>query len=142
MIERKIIIGVITSTEYIKSIQNIWSIELLESPTARRIAGWCREYYDKYQKAPKKDIEIIFATKLKSGKLSKEISDEINDDILPGLSSEYVKEVFNVDALVEDTKKHFEDRHLAIHTETIEVFRTSGQIDEANKLAIEYKPLG
>ena len=142
MIERKIIIGLITSTEYIKLIQSIWNAELLESATARRIAGWCWEYFDKYQKAPNQDIEIIFFTKLKSGKLPKEIADEINDDILPGLSSEYVKEKFSIDALVEETKKYFEDRHLALHTETIEALRSSGQIDEANKLAIEYKPLG
>src|SRR4030042_4183377 len=99
MIERKIIIGLITSTEYLKLIQKIWNIELLESPTAKRLAIWCWEYFDKYQKAPKKDIEMIFFSKLKSGKLPKDIADEIQEDILPGLSQEYAKEPQQLEAL-------------------------------------------
>lgn len=142
MIERKIIIGLITSTEYIKLIQSIWNIDLLESSTAKRIAMWCWEYYDKYQKAPKKDIETIFFSKLKSGKLPKDLADEIQEDILPNLSQEYVKEPPNIEALIEETKLHFEDRNLAIFNETIEALRKSGQIEEAKKTALEFKTLG
>lgn len=142
MIERKIIIGLITSTEYIKLIQGVWNLQLLESSSAKRIAGWCWEYYNKYQKAPKRDMEMIFFSKLKSGTIPKEIADEIQEDILPSLSQEYVKESFNIEALVEETKLYFEDRHLAVHIETVESLRTSGQIESAKKLALEFKPLG
>lgn len=141
MIERKIIIGLITSTEFIKQIQGIWNIELLESAAAKRIAIWCWEYYNKYQKAPKKDMETIFFNKLKSDKLPKDLADEIQEEILPSLSEEYTKEAYNIEALFEETRKYFEDRHLSIHTQTLETLREAGQVDEATKLAINYKPL-
>lgn len=142
MIERKIIIGIITSTEYIKLIQKFWDIKLLESIAAKRIARWCWEYYNKYQKAPGKDMEMIFFAKLKTGKLPKDIAEEISEEILPSLSQEFIKESFNIEALVDETKKYLSDRHLALHTETLEALRVTGQIEEAEKLAADYKPLG
>jgi len=62
-IERKIIIGLITSTEFSKQIQPIWNIRFIESQTAKIMSGWCLEYFDKYKKAPFKDIEGIFMQK-------------------------------------------------------------------------------
>jgi hypothetical protein len=142
MIERKIIIGLITSTEFIKLIQNIWDIKLIESASAKRIAEWCWEYYSKFQKAPEKEIESIFFKKLKSGKLPKDIAEEIEQDILPGLSQEYVKKSYNLESLVEETKIYFEERNLSIYIETVEAFKTAGQISEAVKYALNFKPLG
>jgi len=53
-VERRIITGLITSTEFIQQIESIWDTQLLESSTARMLAGWVFEYYKKYQKAPGK----------------------------------------------------------------------------------------
>jgi RecA-family ATPase len=100
------------------------------------------EYYDTYSKAPGKDIEGIFFTKIKSDNISKDIAEEIEEEILPGLSEEYTREDFNVDYLWDETQKYFNDRHLTIHTETIESLRLKGNIEEAEKLAREFKPLG
>ena len=48
MIERKIIIGLIVSTEYLKRIRPIWDVMLLESSTAKLLANWAIEYYASY----------------------------------------------------------------------------------------------
>jgi hypothetical protein len=141
MIERKIIIGLITSTEYLQKVKPIWNPMLLESVVARLLSEWVWEYYTTYDKAPGKDIEGIFFAKIKNNSVQKDIAEEIEEDILPGLSEEYTQENLNVEYLLDETKKYFNDRHLAIHTETIESLRSTGKIEEAEKLAREFKSL-
>ena len=45
MIERKILIGLITNTDYCNKIKSIWDIQLFESSTAKQMANWCWEYF-------------------------------------------------------------------------------------------------
>lgn len=141
MIERKITIGLITSTEFCDKISKIWDISLFESSTAKLILSWSWEYYLKFKKAPFKEIETIFYTKLKETKISGEIADEIENDILPSLSNEFTEEEFNLDFLVEETEKYFNDRHLQIFHESVEVLRKAGKKEEAEKLIREYKTI-
>jgi hypothetical protein len=139
MIERKITIGLITSTEFCTKIEKIWDISLFESSTAKLILSWTWEYYLKFKKAPNKDITDIFYTKLKETKIGKEIAEEIENDILPSLSNEFTEEEFNLDYLVEETEKYFNDRHLQIFHESVEALRKAGKKEEAEKLIREYK---
>ena len=41
MIERKIIIGLITQTEYLRQLEEIWNQDYIESSTAQKISSWC-----------------------------------------------------------------------------------------------------
>ena len=110
--------------------------------SAKRIAGWCWEYFEKYNKAPGKNIEGIYYSKLKNGKLNKDVAEEIEQDILPSLSKEFAKqEEFNLDYLKTETEKYFQERHLDIHSENIKALIANGDILEAEKQACEYKPL-
>lgn len=59
-IERRIITGLIISTDYIDHIREVWDPQLLGSGTAKRIANWCIEFYDQYKEAPGEEIESIF----------------------------------------------------------------------------------
>jgi len=141
MIERKIIIGLITSTEYLQQIRNIWDIQLLESATAKRLAGWVWEYFEKYNRAPGKEIESIFYAKIKSSKISKDIAEEIEEDILPSLSEEYTNEAFNLNYLLDSTTKYFTERRLTMHHEQIQALLSGGELEEAERTACEYKPV-
>lgn len=140
MIERQIIIGLITSTEFIQRIRERWDIKFISSSTAKTIALWCMEYFDKYEKAPERNIEAIFHQKVKSG-LSKDIAEEIEEDILPELSEEYENSGLNVDYLVTETLKYFDERHLRLHKEQLEGLLDAGQLEEAEKLACDFKPI-
>lgn len=142
MIERKIIIGLITSTEFLQRIKPFWDNTLIESAVAKRLAIWCWQYYDKYGEAPGKNIEAIFYTKIRSTNFPKDLIEEIENDILPGLSKEYERQDTNIDYLVEEGLKHLNSRYISIHTEQVEALRSSGQIVEAEKLASEFRPLG
>lgn len=134
MIERKILIGLIVSTEFIKRIYSKWNIQLFVSPTAKRIATWCMEYYNKYNEAPIRQIETIFQQKSKSG-IPKDLKEEIEEEILPSLSDEYENSEFSVDYLVDETLAYFDERYLTLHKEQINSLLAEGKVQEAKKLA-------
>jgi len=140
MIERKIIIGIITSTEFLQEIQNIWNTQLLESQMAKRIATWVMEYFEKYNKAPGKDIEGVYYQKLKEG-LPQDIAEEIEEDILPSLSEQYEDESLNLDYLLDQTRTYFKEKHLLRLSDEIRGLIDGGELLEAEKAACDYKPL-
>lgn len=141
MIERKIIIGLITSTEYCQHLKDYWNPQLLESDTAKRLATWVWEYFNQYGKAPGREIETIYFSKLKDGKLPKDIAEEIEQDILPDLSTESASESFNLDYLLEETSAHFSERHITLCTTTVETLIRNGKTEEAEKVLAEFRPL-
>ena len=142
MIERKILIGLITNTDYCNKIKSIWDIQLLESSTAKQMANWCWEYFDKYKAAPNKEIETIFYSKLKNNKIGKDIAKEIEEDILPGLSAEYETTSVNLQYLTEETEKYFNERHIQLLTDNIQALLATGEREKAEQLVREFKPLG
>ena len=140
MIERKITIGLITSTEYCKRIQEGWDPAYIESATAYRITAWVWEYFDKYGKAPGKEIEMIFFSKLRTDKIPKDLAEEIENEILPGLSNEYVDEGLNVDLLIEETEQYFNGQHIKLFAETIQYLQAENKFEEASKIISEFRP--
>lgn len=133
MIERKIVIALITNTEYLRAIESIWRSEFIESSTAKLISTWCWEFYNKYGKAPMYDIDTIFMKKLRAGKISSEDAEEIETEILPNLSQEYEKENLDIKPFVQETKEYFIERQITIHQETIEALLVKGKVEEAKK---------
>lgn len=123
MIERKIIIGCIVSTEYLKQVREIWNKTYIESNTARLLSSWCIEYFDKFKKAPALDIEQIYFSKIKDG-IEETVAEEIEEDILPDLNEEYLKQDINVEFLVEETLHYFEERRIRLLAE-----QTEGTLD-------------
>jgi len=139
MIERKIIIGLITSTEYLQQITNIWDVKLIEDTTAKRIAGWAWAHFEKYGRAAGRDIETIFFEKAKN--LPKIIAEEIEKDIMPSLSEEFEQESFNLEYMLDETQKYFKERRLKLFASDIQALLSGGQIEEAEKIAADYKPV-
>ena len=140
MIERKIIIGLITQTEYLRKLETLWNKDYIESPSASIIADWCWEYFKKYRKAPLQDIELIYIKKMKRG-LDKSLAEEIGEEILPSLSDEYEKQGVNISYLFEITLNYFKERQIVVHNESMAYLLSKGQVDEAQKLVENFKPL-
>lgn len=138
MIERKALIGLITNTDYLKQIQEDWKQEYLESATAKLIASWCWEYFKKYQKAPMRDIEMIYISKLKKG-INKELAEEIENDILPGLSKEYENSRITITSLLDETRQYFIERQIILHKQDIESKLEKGEITEAEEIVERFK---
>jgi replicative DNA helicase len=140
MIERNIIIGLLTSTDYLQQIRSIWDIKLIGSVSAKRLASWAWEYFDKFNKAPGRDIEGIFFEKTKSSRFPKDQIEDI-EEILSGLSEEFEKTSFNLEYLIDQTQKYLRERRLILHKTTIEGLIAEEKLDEAEQLACEYKPI-
>ncbi|NCC56379.1 MAG: hypothetical protein EOM17_02010 [Synergistales bacterium] len=138
-IERRIITGLITSTEYLLEIEKIWKGQYIESSAARIIADWCWEYYRKYKTAPGKDMEGIFLQKMKHG-IPKDTAEDIQD-ILEGLSDEWDRGQFNSAYLLDQTRSYFQSQNLKQFAAQIQDSVETGEIAEADKLARAYQIL-
>lgn len=137
-IERRIVIGLIISTEYLNSIRKIWDAKFLGSKTARLLANWCIEFYDQYRTAPGKEIESIFVRKTKS---LKEDDAAGIEDIIASLSDEYEhQEKFNVNYLIDQTVQYFDEKNLREFVDDLTQELNAGNILEAKKNAFAYKP--
>lgn len=138
-IERRIVTGLIVSTEYLHQIRKSWNTEFLGSRTARQIAQWCIEFYDEYHTAPGKEIESIYFRKSKTLK-EQEVSDI--EAILGSLSGEYERqEKFNVDYLLDQTKQYLDEKALQEFIDDVKVNLDQGNIVEAKKAAYGFKPV-
>jgi hypothetical protein len=138
-IERRIITGLIVSTEYIQAIRPQWDLSLLEAAPAKLIASWCLEYFEKYNQAPKKDIEGIFAEKLLKDGVPKQRQEDI-EEILSGLSAEYEHVQFNHTYLLDQTRNYFREQRLRKLVDGINAKVSSGALVEAEQLATTYAP--
>jgi len=138
-IERKIIIGLIVSTDYIREVEKIWNPLFLESEMARMIAVWCLDYFRKYRNAPRKDIEGLYVAKMKEG-LSEQQSEFI-EAILQNLSHEYERGQFNEGYLLDQTRSYFQEQQLRQFAKDIEREVSAGQLIEAERLASSYRSL-
>lgn len=137
-IERKICIGVITSTEYLQGIQSIWDLKLIESSTAKLLCTWAKEYFDHYEKAPDVNIESIYLTKVSS--LQKEQAEWI-EGILTSLSDESVTSSINIPYLIDQTKQYFKERSLRILADDIQFELDKGRLNTAEEILNQYTPV-
>lgn len=137
MLSRKIVIGCITSTEFLKEIEDEWNSMYIESRAGRMIADWCWEYFKQYKQAPMQEIETIYITKLKKG-IDKELACEMEEEILPNLSEEYTKERKSKH-LVEKARDFFTERQLQIHADTLLGLLEKGKVEEAKKVHEGFK---
>lgn len=135
MIERKIVIGLIISTDYVKQIRGLWNPQLIQSSSALQLAGWALEFFDKYNAAPGKAIETIFYKKVKEG-LQKDLAEEIEEELLPGLSEEYENSEFNVDHLVDETVLYFKEQSLLLFSSSISSTIENGQGNMTERIKV------
>jgi len=139
-IERRIVIGLITSTDFIKTIRKMYSVKYFQSGMAKRLAAWCIEYFDKYARAPGKNIEGIYFEKAKNG-LPKDIAAEIAEDILPGLSDEFISSEMDIPFLIDQTLSYFSEKSLEMLSDQVKVLISEGKVIEAEQLITSHKPL-
>jgi hypothetical protein len=137
MIERDIVASLITSSEYLNKIINIWDIRFLKSTIASNISKWCIEYYQQYNEAPKSNIEKIYLDKLKNKKISLEDAEFI-EQVLENLTEEFEQVDFNLDYIYTKTKQYFTERKIELQQEAIERANTP---EEKEKELLSYQPL-
>ncbi len=137
-IERQIITGMITSTDYLAGLQGIYSQGMLRARFAQTIAEWCTEYYQAYKCAPGREIQDVFIEKKKTT-VDPDTADLI-ETFLTELSLEYEDaEVINVERLLTKTEQHF--RLSALENHRIELTKciTGGRIEDGEAAIAQYR---
>lgn len=138
-IERRIVAGFIVSTDYVRRVHGMFEASggrVMASGTARTLINWCLEHFRRYGSAPGRNIEGIFAQKLKEG-LPRDRAEWI-EEVLEDLSDEHDREQFNVPYLVDQTRAHFNERALRAHADEIRGELDAGNLVEAERLAVGY----
>lgn len=87
--EKDILIGCITSDEYIKDMHTVISnnLEFFKSPYIRTVTSWCLDYYTEHGKVPYTSIMDIFASKAET--LNKDDDVDFIDDLLTDITEKY-----------------------------------------------------
>lgn len=137
MIERLILVGLINSTEFIQQIYNTWDPALIGSRSLKQIAVWCIDFYEKYDRAPERNIEDLYYDMKESGEIPSNMVKSIGED-LEDLAVEY-DESFNVKYALDQANKHFKTMRLENHLERLEDILENEGPDAAEKFASEYK---
>lgn len=137
-VERRIIIGAITSTEFLKRISKDFKPEYLALPQFKKLYNWCLDYYEYYKQAPGVDIQNIFEERKVEIKKKKEV--EFIDELLASLSEEFENNnKTNVDYLVKQTKDYLRKRGLVLLFKKGHELVEKGKVDQAEKLLYGYK---
>lgn len=126
--EKRILIGLITSSKFIKEIYPTLDLNYFVNSYLRTVANWCLAFYEEHQRAPFKHIQDIYEAE--STKL-KETEAELISDLITLLSEQYDPETVNVDYLKDTSIDYFRKRELEIVVNNISVLKENGDYDEA-----------
>ena len=108
-LEKKIIIGLITSKKFCADIVQIVDKDFFQIEYAKVVAEWAVDFYKKYKEPIGKAIEDVFKT---------ERSDLDEDTValigtfLANISSEYETDGFNADYYADSTREYFRIRSM------------------------------
>lgn len=136
-IEKKVLIGMIISTEYLHLVNPIINLKYFQLDYSKIVAKWVLDYYSKYKQAPLRQIEDIFDIESVN---MKEESSQLVGEFLDGLSSEYQRaKKFNADYLFDKSIEYFNERSLILLSENIIKYVNAGRIEDAKKELRDYK---
>ena len=136
--ERDLLIGIIVSDKFCREIVPVLNPRLLQVEYARIIAGWVREFYNNFKKAPEKDILKLYRAKCE------EISDEaLQDNVLTfiqRLDKDYESiSQFNVDFALGEAVNYLKKLQLQNLNADIDAYLTSGDIGKAENLITKFR---
>jgi len=123
-IEKRIVVGMIVSKQYLYEIRNMINIGYLQSAFTQRIAKWCIEYFDTYEDAPFSHIQDVYNKE----RLILPVEEaQLIGNLLSSLSDKFEQEKdLNVEYLVSDTIYLCKKRQLEITVGNIQEFLARG----------------
>lgn len=150
--ERELTINLITSTKFIEQVKTVYDVKLIVGTTEKMVNSWCIDYFDQYKTAPKQNFQKLFESKKDKGNINPVILGDLEGDpddpkvksILDQLSKIYEQQKDpeeNIQFHIDRTKRYFIKRQLEVHKEQITALIDKGDLETANKLIKDFKPL-
>lgn len=135
-IVRKLIIGTITNSGFLKGLREIWKPDLVGHGWLW-VADQAFLFYDQYGRAPNKEIEFLWQ--------KAEVDPDTRTDLeglLSGLSKEYEKEQdqASTEMLLDEAERYFAREQYLRTALEVEQLSEVGKLDDAYKLIREVPP--
>lgn len=132
--ERHIIIGMIVSDQFLARISSKYEKEMFKSRWSNLVAEWCIKFFERYHKAPNKEIEKLYSRWAEKSKEKDAIA--LVGNFLSGLSKSYksYRREIQVDTLVDQAADHFNKVKLLKLRDEIEEQIDNGEIHKAKIL--------
>lgn len=139
--ERLIITGMIISDRVLREIAIIYDPGYIRSSYARKVADWCLNYFQQHDEAPRGHIQDIYLEHVKQG--IDEDESELIASFLADLSTELERsDKFNEGYIIQVARKRFKGKSLENLADQIRDELDRGNVDEAEHLLSDYKPIG
>lgn len=137
-VERRILIGMIVDPVVLGRINSKWHPKAFRSKWSNIVAQWCLQYYQRYDKAPMKQIESLF--EIWSEKTKDKTNVNLVDKFLTSLSDEYedLKSESNSDYIIDIAARHFNQVKMENLVEQVESDITEGRPDKAHDRLVGY----
>jgi hypothetical protein len=134
-LDRKLLIGLVTNKELLAGVTDKWGEEGLFDSTWENLVGrWCVRYYEKYEKAPLKNVENLFHTWASSRKRNRETV-KLVESFLQGLSEEYARsKKANTRYLMDLAGQRFSDIAMLKLSDKLKSLVERGERDKAKVL--------
>lgn len=139
-IEKRIVTGLIVSTEYLREAYSLINLEYFRNEYAKTITTWCLQFFDNYEEAPFKEIKGIFTDYIEAQKLDPAEA-EIIKLLLQEISKKYKDQSLNADYLLDQTLLYFKKRELEITNSNIKILLEQNRIEEAEQEVLDFHKL-
>ncbi|RLF30305.1 MAG: hypothetical protein DRN14_00180 [Thermoplasmata archaeon] len=104
--ERQMVIGMITSSEFLSQVSSTIDLKLLSASHIKTIVKWCLRHYERYKEAPGKTIESIYQAWAEKTHAKPDVIEAVHD-MLEDLSDQYESaSELNVPYLLDMTAQH------------------------------------
>lgn len=129
--ERKILIGMIVDSTVLARISTKWEKEIFKSKWANLIGKWCVNYFEKYGKAPLRQIESLFHSWEETARNKDDA--RLIEKFLEQLSNQYkaLKRESNTDYITDLASKHFNEVKLSRLADNILADLANGEAQKA-----------
>jgi hypothetical protein len=139
LLSQKIVAGLLVSTDYLKRVKDIWRDDLVESSAILWIARQCFAFYEKHQRAPDRDIDLVYMNAIRDQALPKAEA-ELIEGALSAASAHYGQgKDFNASYIYDRTVDYFRTLNLQAHNGTVTGLIERGRYAEAEQVIRDYE---
>jgi len=140
-LERRIVIGMIVSAEFLAEAAPMFRPDLFRVPALRTLAKWCVRYWSEYGKPPAVHIQDIYESKRRAQEVADEQAPEI-ETLLAGLSNEYIANPnLNHRYLLQQMERLMRSRSLLALGEDLVTLASTENVEDAELVLAGYKPV-
>ena len=135
--EKLVLLAMLTDDVVCRAVASQYAPEMFASQWANRVAGWAKEYHDKYQKAPARAILPIFRDWAEAHDEQADV--EMLSKFLARLRDE--QEPLNPQYVIDLASKFFTEVRLKRLVESVQGAIDTGQVDRAEQALEAYKKI-